>query len=312
MPPSLSKDEKNSEETSDASSDQQFLVKKAEKGSVLKAGLSCKASPFLADSWISLCLTLDGRDKVTKVLQYTSRLLAFLSTAGSHEQKRWHQLFSKLSGSRKAFRVGRSFIELQKLRKMGIWVMCLQTLGLSKSSSKKSSMSLIELGQALKMVGLVGFWAGDNTSFFNSAGFLDDYTLDEGKRREQRISRQRNITTFTNRSYFFGSVAGLVANFKSYVDHQSRELKDAHQQYDNAKTEEDQLVAQKNLEIVQKKHFGLLVAFIKSCCDVMVFGNNAGVDLFKRFYGRKLHEGVHCVGGLISAATVLYNNYPNA
>lgn len=313
MAPSLATDKYKNDETSLESSDQQCPAKKDKKLSVLISGLSCKASPFLADSWVGLCLTLDGRDKVTKVLQYTTRLLAFLSLAGSHEQKRWHQLFTKLSGSRKAFRLGRSFIELQKLRKMGIWLVCLRSLGIAKSSSaEESSLSLTKLGQALKIAGLLGFWAGDNISFLNSAGFLDDYTLDETKRSEQRFNRQRYLTTFANRSYFLGSFSGLLANFRSFWDHKIHDLKDAQERYDNAKTKEEVLEAQRHLKTVQKAHFELLVPLVKSCCDVMVFGNNTGIDLYKRFCGRKLHEGVHCVGGLISAATVLYNKFPNA
>ena len=43
----------------------------------LRAGISRKASPSYLKSWIALSLTLDGRGKVTKILQYGSRLLAW-------------------------------------------------------------------------------------------------------------------------------------------------------------------------------------------------------------------------------------------
>jgi hypothetical protein len=44
----------------------------------------------------------------------------------------------------------------------------------------------------------------------------------------------------------------------------------------------------------------------------MVFSNMPGIDLHKRFRGKKNHEGFHCVCGLISAGTVVYNNFPDA
>jgi hypothetical protein len=55
------------------------------------------------------------------------------------------------------------------------------------------------------------------------------------------------------------------------------------------------------------------VALAKSCCDVLVFSNNPGVDLWKRSRrGAPMHEGFHCLCGLVSASAVLYNNFPNS
>lgn len=85
-------------------------------------------------SWIALSLTLDGRDKMTKVIQYASRLLGFyyeslvLSlTASKFEAMQWSRkakqfrmLQKSLTSSRKAYRFGRSIIEIEKLREMGL------------------------------------------------------------------------------------------------------------------------------------------------------------------------------------------------
>jgi hypothetical protein len=44
----------------------------------------------------------------------------------------------------------------------------------------------------------------------------------------------------------------------------------------------------------------------------LVFSNNPGIDLWQQQIGHKMHEGFHCLFGLISASAVLYNNYPAA
>lgn len=51
---------------------------------------------------------------------------------------------------------------------------------------------------------------------------------------------------------------------------------------------------------------------MQSCCDVIVFSNMPGIDLHRRMRGKKNHEGLHCLCGLISASTVIYNNFPDA
>lgn len=81
-----------------------------------------KSSPFSMKSWTSLALTLDGRDKITKVIQYVARLLAwwFAGTGSESLSLRYANLYKSLSTSRKAFRLGRSMMEIEKLRNMGL------------------------------------------------------------------------------------------------------------------------------------------------------------------------------------------------
>jgi hypothetical protein len=90
--------------------------------SLLEAGLCRKATPWAIQPWAALVLTLDGRDKITKVLQYASRFLGWWLAGGSHKNQsvRFTTLYKSLAMSRKAFRLGRSFIELEKLRSMGL------------------------------------------------------------------------------------------------------------------------------------------------------------------------------------------------
>merc|ERR1712183_598920 len=83
---------------------------------IVKAGLSSKSSALDPSSWVKLMLSLDGRDKITKIIQYSSRFLAYYT-----QQKRFSNLQNSLTHSRKAFRFGRSFIEIYKLWNLGIF-----------------------------------------------------------------------------------------------------------------------------------------------------------------------------------------------
>jgi hypothetical protein len=76
--------------------------------------------------------------------------------------------------------------------------------------------------------------------------------------------------------------------------------------------QEEELQRLENLLIkVKQTHSMICIAVMKSCCDVIVFSNNPGVDLHLKLRGRKMHEGVQSMFGIVSAITVLYNNFPN-
>ena len=122
--------------------------------SLVSVGLGRKASPLALKSWTSLALTLDGRDKITKVFQYSTRLLAwwFASASGSKQLSlRFAALSKSLSTSRKAFRLGRSLIEMEKLYSMGLgrlllWHL-LNTMGInSDGGGKEDSKSTTQIG----------------------------------------------------------------------------------------------------------------------------------------------------------------------
>lgn len=296
-----------------------------------KVGLQQKASPTSLDAWIAMSLTLDGRDKITKLLQYLGRLLGWVYKAdGSNRAIRWLAFSKHLSASRKAFRLGRSVVELEKLHKMGIVSSLYHSL-LPGVTAKAKSLSWKSLCSAIKIVGTLGFWTADNISFLSAAGVLDDYTRPD--RMAQRKALQRSCLLFANRSYFGGSLAGLCINFWAYWNHRHCDVKEAQQRVQQVKTrllqeqrkqEEDAGNREASLELqrakdrlhaVHEKQFTLFLALFKSCCDVMVFSNNTGIDLFQKYLtrnGTKLNEGIHCLGGMTSAAVMLYSNYPNA
>ncbi|GAX22711.1 hypothetical protein FisN_4Hh177 [Fistulifera solaris] len=328
----------------------------------LKEGLEVKRSAANVDSWIALALTLDGRDKITKVLQYLARLLSW-RLAGNPSAERFKALKESLTTCRKAFRLGRSFIELRKIQELqvprAVGVSLRQTvepveidrdngelssrktlkemiasigstkgkkflfdkvyrplvlaicslLGSDEGSKSLSSPLWKTLGTALKMAGLLGFWAGDNVSFLSACGFLDDLRTDKAARLNHRNETSTAFSKFANRSYFFGALAGLYVNLKIYLEYRANNSRQVQDKVDDEGEKKSQ--ASQAWETAKAKEFSLFLALVKSCADVLVFSNNPGIDLWMKLKGKKLHEGIHCMGGLVSASTVLYNNFPN-
>ena len=276
--------------------------------------------------------------------------------------KRFNELCQALVTSRKAFRIGRSIIEWDKIAQMGVFdylnYMLLQPLADSPtiaSSQSQSSSSLLPqqpkmaviattpswklISTTIKFLGLMGFWAFDNIAFVTGSGFLDpiiddtkiiigqtnpalnyidmdNVVLVDPKSTTNRTMRKTWSGEWANRFYFMGALGGLYVNLRSLYCHWYTELKYARDQLQhaaaNSSTMDDIKAAKAKLEKVQRDHFDLRVALTKSIVDVMVFGNNPGVDLFVKIRGKKNHEGLHCIGGLVSASTVLYNNFPNS
>lgn len=359
--------------------------------SVVRSGLDGKRSALEVKNWIVCLLTLDGRDKFTKVLQYTSRMMcwyfavlanrtvpggivsgsssivdassgaaSFLSAVYTNLDlrkryyvaisKRFNELCQAFVTSRKAFRIGRSIIEWDKIASMGVFdylnYMLLQPLADSPTIMKESAIlpptlpvistpSWKLVGTTIKFLGLMGFWAFDNIAFVTGSGFLDPI-IDEKKiihgqphpalnyidvdnvvlvnpNSSDRTKRKTWSGEWANRFYFMGSIGGFYVNARSLWVHRNTELRRAREKFHNAIADSNGIEEAKvHLEKTQRDHFDLCVAMAKSIADVMVFGNNPGVDLFVKFRGKKNHEGLHCVGGLVSASTVLYNSFPNA
>lgn len=445
--------------------------------SILQTGISRKRSPLQVKNWISCILTLDGRDKFTKILQYSSRLLCWYfaglakqcnaailqssdggvlnvaggvaaSTAGTSAlmgmflnnihlrqqyysalSKRFDELYKSLVTSRKAFRLGRSIIELDKLSSMG-WgeylkymlihplagvvadgddvatkddaidtnsnggkIMSIKcythpipeeegdhddedeeetssngderkkldvasstqrkvvsrpgrpkllskvssNIGWGPSSTSASSEALTPpssgkipippsistpswklVGGTIKLLGLMGFWAFDNISFLTGSGFLDPIYGDDKAvvlvypKATDRTKRKAIATEWAARCYFLGSIGGFYYNLRALIEHRNTKFKDACDRIRETTQSGigiDEAISY--LEQTKQQQFEIWIALLKSCADVMVFSNNPGVDLHLKYRGKKNHEGLHCLGGLISASTVLYANFPN-
>ena len=439
--------------------------------SILQTGISNKKSPVEIKNWITCVLTLDGRDKFTKILQYSSRLLCWYfaglakqcnatATTSSgiatiagpsslltmlftnihvREQyysalsKRFDELYKSLVTSRKAFRLGRSIIELDKLSSMGwgqyLTYMLMHPLaggvadgdgaaskldtldsngGTMDATTKSHSISfdthpipeeegnhdeedesenswnedeekkldtpsptqrkvvarpgrpkLVSkissnigwgpssaastevmtqtsldktsipppistplwklMGGTAKLLGLCGFWFFDNISFLTGSGFLDPICGVEkavvlvDPKASDRTKRKALATEWAARCYFLGSIGGFYYNARALIDHRKTKFKEACNRLREATRNGSGIdEAISHMEQTKQQQFEIWIALLKSCADVMVFSNNPGVDLHLKYRGKKNHEGLHCLGGLISASTVLYANFPNA
>jgi hypothetical protein len=348
----------------------------------LREGLQLKVTAWELQSWVSMALTLDGRDKITKFLQYVARLLAWW-LAGTTQAQRFTSLKTSITTSRKAFRLGRTLIEYQKLRSAGIierigWNLKhnfpenegegddkpavnsaqrtffrrassnigwgpvnleADETGLSRRKLYRSISSVAYrmyrplasrlsatgesslppedplwkvLGSALKMLGLFGFWTADNISFLTSSGLFDNFKLDKPTRIAQRQQLATKASIAANKFYFAGGIAGLYVSLRSYLEWRKEKLRMLQDRIDEAEDEDEELEAKRAFDKAKAKQFILFLAVLKSSCDVLAFTNNPGIDLWKKRYGRKMHEGLHCLCGLISASTVMYNFFPNA
>jgi hypothetical protein len=394
-----SDDDSNAEEASDTIGTKKAssLPRQRQRSSMrtptfcLTEGLNRKEPAWKADSWIALSLTLDGRDKITKVLQYSARFLAWW-LAGNRQAERFQALRVSLTTSRKAFRLGRSLIEYHKIRSVGIlrtlgwhlqqtllesdgsekpvlrhrvssnigWGpstavpedqpssaspsgrnfyrslssmayrrmyrpmlsrMSCSFLGDDSTSSKHSkppeSPIWMIVGSVLKMFGLFGYWTADNVAFLTSSGFFDDLRADKAERLSKRTELQTRASLFANRTYFGGALAGLMVSLKSYWDFRGvlqrlqRKLVEEEESSDDDEVFSHRKETIMELQKAKEKEFTHFLALLKSCCDVLVFTNNPGIDLWEKARGKKMHEGLHCVAGLVSASTVIYNNFPN-
>ena len=297
-----------------------------------RAGLSKKASPWALQSWAALSLTLDGRDKITKVLQYATRMLGWwLAGKSPYHSDRFLNIYKSLATCRKAFRIGRSLVEFDKLRSMGLFGLILWHLQAESADDEKDhersgppkamirrassnvgwgpmtlaeeqesrrslyrslssmayrrmyrpllsrmsqtwgsleepSMELwVALGTALKLVGLMGFWAGDNINFLSTTGAFDNYKLSE----KDRLARRKRLATAAgmraNQAYFLGAIAGLFVNVGSYWTFTRKDVKAAEKEYRQTVEEspDDQERAKQRFIKVQEKQFSLFVALLK-------------------------------------------------
>ena len=252
------------------------------------AGMKSKRSALRVDSWIDCALTLDGRDKITKFFQYSARLLAWYYV-GTTQASRFASVKSSLVSSRKAYRLGRSIIELHRL-------------GQIFDKKKKGSINglLLKMLNSVRLLGLAGFWGLDNISFLAASGMWDNFRLNAKARASRKKSIQSRASVWANRSYFVGSFAGLWINLKAL------------QAFRKENESKFQDASDEDRKELQSKYFGLCIALLKSVCDVLVFSNNPGLDFWQKYTGAKLNEGIHCIAGLTSASVVLYKNFPEA
>jgi Peroxisomal biogenesis factor 11 (PEX11) len=253
----------------------------------LSQGLQKKATPFQLSSWVKLALTLDGRDKITKVCQYVARMLAWWFAAAPHQRQRFEALQSSLATSRKAFRLGKSLNEIQKLQDGGL----LELVFGGKGGGSDPAWKII--GSSLKMIGLMGFWAGDNVNFLSGSTLFDDYRCDPKDRLDKRNQLKTQASHFANRFYFFGALAGLLTGFKDYLSFRQTTLRQSHERLveatkavaetdrrDEARNKQLWKKAKEALDKAREKQFSLFLTLLKVCTVVVALRSQLVVLFF--------------------------------
>ena len=319
-------------------------------------------------SLVRMILTLDGRDKFTKLVQYLCRFLAHYystSTSSSTSQtsdrnvlliKQFNAMKVSLTNSRKAYRLGKSFIEINKLCEMDfiqpIRQFCSngccdknQEDDNNKKSNNEKATTNHELykimATTIKTIGLCGFWACDNMSYLTMLGILDQqkqrHHSSVAATQNTTANRIQSLTVRANRFYFVSALSGLYVNICSYReffikhkkknttttttmsldmkksstsdddDQENHNNKDTDTNSSNDENEQQQQIHD-DLKLLRQERI-LQLAIVKSCCDLLVFSNNPGIDLWYQWRQVKLNEYIHCIAGMISSITVMYNQY---
>jgi len=198
----------------------------------LSSALTRKAPLNELASWVALSLTLDGRDKITKIIQYSCRFLTWFYTSTSPSDIHancYKALYKSLTESRKAYRLGRTITEFHKLRKTSLLRQKERQEKENDSDDEESSWWRNPC-TALKLIGLAGFWLGDNLFYLTNIGFLDskfynsiprsaDENSGDVKTQVLSLRKQQTITTkhFAARCYFLAVLVGLYANIKEVL-----------------------------------------------------------------------------------------------
>jgi hypothetical protein len=167
---------------------------------------------------------------------------------------------------------------------------------------------------------MMGYYLGDNVVFLTASGMLDNHHhKDAASRLLQRQEFQGRVGTISNRCFFVGALTGLLLGLQSYYEFLEA-TRDLTRRKDKKETEDDDegaakgdgSLADEELARLQRQRLLLLMGLGKSCCDVLVFSNNPGVDLWKKWRGTKMNDGLHATAGMLSAASVLFTKWPTA
>ncbi|CAI5714396.1 hypothetical protein KXD40_008156 [Peronospora effusa] len=241
-------------------------------------------APLSLDAFIKLAFCLEGRDKLSKILQYGSRAVAFYILSinpKSDVGQRLYALYKVMQQSRKAFRLGKSITYYKKLET------------LSKNKSLTEGQRYLQYVQNL---GMLGYFITDNLAFASKAKVL---YFDADK-----LAYRGGILWFcANLAGFFNALDNLNADVEK--EKCVRDILASEEDTTRVETLQHQLETLRSCRCKQ------LLAVLKVTCDLIVSSNTSGVRLSERITGTKLHDGVIGSVGCVSAMVVLYNTWPS-
>lgn len=279
--------------------------------SVAAAGAACKGELSL-ENWVAMVCTLEGRDKVTKIIQYGSRALMWYYSAKRSDESTaamWRTAYKTTQLSRKAFRMAKALDELNKLTDV---------------LDNKAVAEPVRTMKIIRHMFMGGFWFFDNLYYLATVKLL----------RMQPEPANHWATRF----WFVANHFAILIAYIQLAEHQAKrqkltaalreidqkllELRETESkstapiQSDDSRDTVIQLGDERFRLVVQldsanEKQFKLCLALVKAICDYLVSCNTPGVRLPELLFGSKINDGVVGLLGVISALIVIYGQWPD-
>ncbi|OQR84945.1 hypothetical protein ACHHYP_12513 [Achlya hypogyna] len=240
----------------------------------------------MAATLLKLSNDLEGRDKLTKLCQYSTRALAYWILTADPKSPLGQQLsalFKASQAARKAFRVGKSFNYPAKIT--------------ATLENKKGLVPYQRNLQLVQDIGMGTFFVFDNAAFFGASKVLN---VDAGEAAKRG-----------GYFWFCANVAGFILAYEALKTETDKET-ELHNALaagtaDGSLTPEAATNLLSEIDATQTARWKKTLALLKTTCDLIVSSNTAGVRLPERILGSKLNDGIVGVVGCVSASVVLYN-----
>ncbi|CAM9833966.1 unnamed protein product [Chrysoparadoxa australica] len=242
----------------------------------IKQGMKTKKAVSLK-SFVEMSSTLNGRDKLTKLLQYGARFFVwyFQSISPNYPLRaKAFNLYKTTQVSRKAFRILKVLDEVVRLQ---------VALG-------HSSLSHKHILQAIRAIAMGMFWSFDNLNYLTTTKTI-------------KYGNMRALKGFS-RCWTVGSIVLLWLGLESVVEQHREKKKLLAGDIEQGEREERLLKA----NAAQVK--GGLTA-VKGICDFLCAINIHGMELPRKFTGKKWNDGIIGALGAVSAFTTIYNSWPD-
>lgn len=267
--------------------------------SLICDGLSSKAPVSLA-AYVKMSTSLEGRDKMTKIMQYGARFFYwyFKSLGITHLADSAFSLYKTTQLSRKAFRIAKVLDEVVKYR-----------AAIAAGGYMSYPQSLL----ALRSIAMGAFWTFDNFTYFTLT-------------KQLKFNTKRTVAAFGKAwavAGVFGFLHALHMHKKARAQRQSlrieldatrcAEAAAAGGEASEQKGEGQRSVAdiRANLSDVNAEQFKHTLALIKAVLDFICAINIPGVDIPEKLLGRRLNDGVVGINGVISGLITCYNAWPD-
>ncbi|CAM9398008.1 unnamed protein product [Scytosiphon promiscuus] len=270
---------------------------------------------------------LDGRDKFTKIIQYGARFFVwwFAATDPALSQRAF-KLYRTTQQSRKAFRLLKVLDEVVKLRQ--ILLAAASASGSSSGAGAEASgagalvLGYTESLMSARCLAMGAFWMFDNLNYLTvtetvnfgvaraTRGFSRAWSVSSAlfillgidSLRKTKRKRQEALAEYAAAVKQSGGGDGY-----GELQRQERPEREGGEGDEEAhrRTRLREAVRRANAE-----HFKSWLMILKGALDLTCAVNVAGMDLPKRFLGRKLNDGVIGAAGCASALCVLYSSWP--